>query len=553
MRVSTGRSAVPCSRESYKGTSLLPGQIPYNMQMDINRLCLERELEEFIDSGVAEDAYEIYYCFLEMFIGHYGKSKKMVELLSEYEANGSSLLMKHRDHYSHSVYVFALGLAIYESNEAYRAAFKKFYGFDPDDANSQQDHAAACCFLEYWGLTALFHDIGYPFELPFEQVMSYYEVTGEKRGKGSLYIAYHDVDAITALGEEAKKHFEKMYGRTFATSEELFAFGITQRLGQAYDLTEDYMLEKMKETGIKCLWGTSNLFNHKRFVHGAATSCNADAFAYAAASVKKAIDITKKLGGENYVFWGGREGYETLLNTKTDLELDNFARFLQMAVDYAKKIGFKGQFLIEPKPKEPTKHQYDFDTQTVLGFLRKYNLEKYFKVNIEANHATLAGHTFQHELNMARINGALGSIDANQGDMLLGWDTDQFPTNIYDATMAMYEVILAGGLNPGGLNFDAKVRRGSFETDDLLIAYIAGMDTFAKGLKVAAALYEDKVLENFKDMRYASYNSGIGAQIVSGKTDFEALSKYALANDQIQNNSGRQEMLEAIVNQYIYK
>jgi hypothetical protein len=186
---------------SYKGTSLLPGQIPYNMQMDINRLCLERELEEFIDSGVAEDAYEIYYCFLEMFIGHYGKSKKMVELLSEYEANGSSLLMKHRDHYSHSVYVFALGLAIYESNEAYRAAFKKFYGFDPDDANSQQDHAAACCFLEYWGLTALFHDIGYPFELPFEQVMSYYEVTGEKRGKGSLYIAYHDVDAITALGE----------------------------------------------------------------------------------------------------------------------------------------------------------------------------------------------------------------------------------------------------------------------------------------------------------------------------------------------------------------
>lgn len=230
---------------SYKGTSLLPGQIPYNMQMDINRLCLERELEEFIDSGVAEDAYEIYYCFLEMFIGHYGKSKKMVELLSEYEANGSSLLMKHRDHYSHSVYVFALGLAIYESNEAYRAAFKKFYGFDLDDANSQQDHAAACCFLEYWGLTALFHDIGYPFELPFEQVMSYYEVTGEKRGKGSLYIAYHDVDAITALGEEAKKHFEKMYGRTFATSEELFAFGITQRLGQAYDLTEDYMLEKI--------------------------------------------------------------------------------------------------------------------------------------------------------------------------------------------------------------------------------------------------------------------------------------------------------------------
>jgi xylose isomerase len=321
---------------------------------------------------------------------------------------------------------------------------------------------------------------------------------------------------------------------------------------EALDEISDYMLEKMKETGIKCLWGTSNLFNHKRFVHGAATSCNADAFAYAAASVKKAIDITKKLGGENYVFWGGREGYETLLNTKTDLELDNFARFLQMAVDYAKKIGFKGQFLIEPKPKEPTKHQYDFDTQTVLGFLRKYNLEKYFKVNIEANHATLAGHTFQHELNMARINGALGSIDANQGDMLLGWDTDQFPTNIYDATMAMYEVILAGGLNPGGLNFDAKVRRSSFEDEDLAYAYIAGMDTFAKGLKIASKLINDKVFVNFVKERYKSFESPLGLKIKNKNTSFKELEAYALANKKIQNESGHQEMLEAILNQYIY-
>ena len=230
---------------SFKGTSLLPGQIPYNMQMDINRLCLERELEKFIDSGVAEDAYTIYYCYLERFFGHYGKSKKMVELLSEFESNGSALLMKHRDHYSHSVYVFALGLAIYESNETYRKAFKEFYGFDADDANEKADHEAACCFLEYWGLTSLFHDIGYPFELPFEQVMSYYEVAGMKRGKGCLYLAYHDVDATTALDEEAKEHFEKMYGRTFASTEDLFAFAVTEKLGAIYDFTEEYMLKKI--------------------------------------------------------------------------------------------------------------------------------------------------------------------------------------------------------------------------------------------------------------------------------------------------------------------
>ncbi len=228
---------------SFYGTSFLPNQIPYNMQMDINRLCLERELEKFIDSGVAEDAYTIYYCYLEMFFGHYGKSKKMVELLSEFESNGSSLLMKHRDHYSHSVYVFALGLAAYESNAAYRAAFKNFYGFDPDDANEAEDHAAACCYLEFWGLTSLFHDIGYPFELPFEQVMSYYEVNGGKRGMDSPYIAYHDIGTVTALREEAVKHFEALYGRTFATTEELFAFGITEKLGGIYDFSEDYMLD----------------------------------------------------------------------------------------------------------------------------------------------------------------------------------------------------------------------------------------------------------------------------------------------------------------------
>lgn len=309
--------------------------------------------------------------------------------------------------------------------------------------------------------------------------------------------------------------------------------------------------ELMHKYNKKLLWGTANLFSNPRFVHGAGTTCNADVFAYAAAQIKKAIEITKELGGENYVFWGGREGYETLLNTNMELELDNFARLLQMAVDYAKEIGFTGQFLIEPKPKEPTKHQYDFDTATVLGFLRKYNLEKYFKVNIEANHATLAGHTFQHELHVARINGVLGSVDANQGDPVLGWDTDQFPTNIYDAVMAMYEVLKNGGIAPGGLNFDAKVRRASFEPEDLFLAYIAGMDTFAKGLRIAVELLEKGELENFVKEKYSSFSTGIGKDIVDGKVGFKELEKYALSNKAIVNKSGRQEMLEAIVNSYI--
>ncbi len=309
--------------------------------------------------------------------------------------------------------------------------------------------------------------------------------------------------------------------------------------------------KEMARTGIKCLWGTSNCFSDAKFVHGAATSCNASVFAYAAAQIKKAIEITLELGGENYVFWGGREGYETLLNTNMELELDNLARLLQMAVDYAKKIGFSGQFLIEPKPKEPTKHQYDFDTATVLAFLRKYNLTEYFKMNIEANHATLAAHTFQHELNTARINGVFGSVDANTGDPLLGWDTDQFPTNVYDTTLAMYEVLQAGGFTTGGLNFDAKVRRGSFQDDDLFLAYIAGMDAFAKGLLIANKLIEDGVFENFKAKRYESYTEGIGKDIVSGRVGFSELEAYALVHGVTQNTSGRQEYLETLLNQYV--
>lgn len=314
-----------------------------------------------------------------------------------------------------------------------------------------------------------------------------------------------------------------------------------------------YIEALSKKTGIKCLWGTTNAFTNRRFVHGASTSPNADVFAFAAAQVKKAMEVTMRLGGENYVFWGGREGYETLLNTNTKLELDNLGRFLQMAVDYKAKIGFTGQLLIEPKPKEPTKHQYDFDTATVIGFLRKYKLEDHFKLNIEANHATLATHTFEHELNMARIEGMLGSIDANQGDTLLGWDTDQFPTNIYDATLAMIEVLRNGGLAPGGLNFDSKVRRGSFEMDDLFYAYIAGMDTFARGLIIADRIISDGVLDNFIKERYASYESGIGEKIVKGEVGFEDLEVYAMTLTEITNTSGRQEMLEGLLNQYIYQ
>lgn len=317
------------------------------------------------------------------------------------------------------------------------------------------------------------------------------------------------------------------------------------------DVIVSLVKDLMKTSDLKLLWGTANAFSNPRYVHGASTSSNADVFAFAAAQVKKAMEVTMELGGENYVFWGGREGYETLLNTDMKLELDNMGRFLGMAVEYAKEIGFKGQFLIEPKPKEPTKHQYDFDTATVIGFLRTYGLEKYFKMNIEANHATLAAHTFQHELRVSRINGMLGSIDANQGDLLLGWDTDQFPTNIYDTTLAMFEVIKAGGFTTGGLNFDSKVRRGSFEPEDLFIAHIAGMDTFAKGLKIASKMIKDGKMDQFVANRYASYTSGIGQEIVSGKVGFKELEKYAMEHDQIKNSSGRQEMLEAMLNRYI--
>ncbi len=310
--------------------------------------------------------------------------------------------------------------------------------------------------------------------------------------------------------------------------------------------------EQMQKYGIKLLWGTANCFASPKYMHGAATSCSAEAFACAAAQVKKAIDITIELGGKGYVFWGGREGYETLLNTDMALEQDNYARFLKMAVLYARAKGYAGDFYIEPKPKEPTKHQYDFDAATVLAFLRKYGLEKDFKLNIEANHATLAGHTFEHELCVCRINGVFGSVDANQGDPNLGWDTDNFPTDVYSTTLTMLEILRAGGFTNGGLNFDAKTRRSSNTPEDIFLAHIAGMDAFALGLRNACKIIADGRIDEFVKERYASYHSGIGAKILSDSTDLEELSRYALALDEVKLQSGRQEYLESVVNGLLF-
>lgn len=317
------------------------------------------------------------------------------------------------------------------------------------------------------------------------------------------------------------------------------------------DAIVDHVEDRMAETEVDLLWGTAQLFFERKYMHGAATSPNADVFAHAAAQVKKAMEVTHRLDGENFVFWGGREGYKTLLNTDMGTELNNMGQFLRMAADYADDIGFDGKLLVEPKPREPTKHQYDFDAASVLAFLREYGIEDRFDLNLEANHATLAGHTFQHELQYARVNNALGSIDANQGDKLVGWDTDEFPTDVYMTTLAMYEVLENGGLSPGGLNFDAKVRRESYEPIDLFHGHIAGMDSFARGLEVAHEIREDGAFRDQMTDRYASYDSGIGADIVAGETDFEALEEYALANDRIDPSSGRQEKLESILTEYI--
>jgi xylose isomerase len=317
------------------------------------------------------------------------------------------------------------------------------------------------------------------------------------------------------------------------------------------DAVVKVLKDEQQRTGVQLLWGTANLFSNKRFVHGASTSCNADVFAYAGAQVKKAMEVTKELGGKNYLIWGGREGYMNLFNTDLRREFDHLAKFLGMAVDYAKKLNWTCTFFIEPKPKEPTTHQYDSDAAACMAFLRTYGLEKTFKLNIETNHATLAGHSMFHELTYASAYGMLGSIDANRGDELIGWDTDQFPTNLYTTMQIMLVVLGQGGLGTGGLNFDAKVRRESFEPIDLFHAHVGGMDAFAQGLKIAAAIRKDGVLKDFLKRRYSSWDSGVGAEIEKGSHTFETLEKYMLEKGEATPNvSGRQEYLENVINRY---
>ncbi|HEY2573887.1 MAG TPA: xylose isomerase [Verrucomicrobiaceae bacterium] len=320
---------------------------------------------------------------------------------------------------------------------------------------------------------------------------------------------------------------------------------------KALDAVADELEMLQRSTGKKLLWGTACLFAHPRYNQGAATSPHAGVFAYAAAQVKKAIEVTHRLGGEGYTFWGGREGYASLWNTNLKREMDHLAAFLHMAVDHKNKIGFKGPFYIEPKPREPSTHQYDSDSAACLNFLRQYDLLEHFKLNIETNHATLAGHTMRHELEVALAAGALGSIDANTGDELIGWDTDQFPTDIYLTTQIMLVLLKMGGFTTGGLNFDAKVRRESFEPVDLFHAHIGGMDAFARGLKIASAIIADGRLDAFIKQRYSSFDGGIGAQIEKGQVGFAELEAWTLKNGEPMIGSGRQEMLENLINEFI--
>lgn len=344
---------------------------------------------------------------------------------------------------------------------------------------------------------------------------------------GAPYYAFHDRDVAPEGASLAESH-------------------------RNFDAVVQVLREEQARTGVKLLWGTANMFSHPRYMHGAATTCNADVFACAAAQVKKCLEVTKELGGENYVFWGGREGYQCLFNTDMKRELDHLGRFMNMAVDYALEIGFRGTFLIEPKPKEPTKHQYDSDAAACINFLRTYGLMDHFKLNIETNHATLAGHTMMHELEYAGHQGMLGSIDANTGDLLLGWDTDQFPTNYYLTAEIMLVLLKYGGIGAGGVNFDAKVRRESFEPIDLFHAHVGGMDAFAKGLKIAAAIRADGELDAFVRQRYESWDRGIGAEIESGRANFKTLETYVLQKRELEpNRSGRQEMLEHLINRYL--
>lgn len=343
---------------------------------------------------------------------------------------------------------------------------------------------------------------------------------------GAPYYCFHDFDLIDE-------------GNTIAESE--------KRL----QTIVDYAKQKQAATGVKLLWGTANVFSNPRYMNGASTNPDFKAVAWAGTQVKNAIDATIALGGENYVFWGGREGYMSLLNTDMKREKEHLARFLTMARDYARKNGFKGTFLIEPKPMEPTKHQYDYDSETVIGFLRANGLENDFKLNIEVNHATLAGHTFQHELQVAADAGMLGSIDANRGDYQNGWDTDQFPTNFGELAETMLVIIEAGGFKSGGVNFDAKTRRNSTDLEDIFLAHIGGMDAFARGLLIAQDVLEKSDYKKLRKERYASFDSGKGAEFENGKLKLEDLRSYALEAGEPDQTSGKQELFENIINQYI--
>lgn len=343
---------------------------------------------------------------------------------------------------------------------------------------------------------------------------------------GIPFYCFHDVDLIDE-------------GESIAETRKRMAF------------IADYALEKQQETGVKLLWGTANLFSHPRYMNGAATNPDFQVVAHAAAQVRNALDATIKLGGDNYVFWGGREGYMSLLNTDMKREKDHLATFLRMARDYARKNGFTGTFLIEPKPMEPTKHQYDFDAATCIAFLREYDLMDDFKLNIEVNHATLALHTFEHELQVAADSGVLGSIDANRGDYQNGWDTDQFPIDLYELTQAWLVLLEAGGLGKGGVNFDAKVRRNSTHFDDLFVAHISGMDMFAKALLAAADILENSPYRSMRKERYATFDQGAGADFEQGKTTLEDLVKFAADQGEPEQMSGKQEIYERLISLYM--
>ncbi|MBI4624309.1 MAG: xylose isomerase [Verrucomicrobia bacterium] len=370
-----------------------------------------------------------------------------------------------------------------------------------------------------------------------------------EKGTDPVSIAKVRMDAAFEFFQKIRAPFYCFHDRDIAPEGRSLA-----QSNRNLDTLVAHAKDLQKATGVKLLWGTANLFSHPRYMCGAATNPDAHVFAYAAAQVKKALDVTKQLGGENYVFWGGREGYETLLNTNLKREQDHLAAFLQMAVDYAKSISFKGQFLIEPKPKEPTKHQYDFDVASGIAFLRTYALEKHFKFNIETNHATLAGHGFQHEIEVAAAQGMVGSIDANSGDLLLGWDTDQFNTDVKELTLAMTSILRAGGLGTGGFNFDAKLRRPSIDPEDLFHAHIGGMDAYALAFKLARRILADGKFERFVADRYASYDTGYGKDIGRRRVGFRELNKLVLTKlGEPKPRSGKQEYLENLLNTYLHR